>query len=72
MKRCALEITKIILGPDAQKMLHQVPSRILEISKDTLRQVAEDIKGSRRPDVQLDESRDVAVGFCAVRKGDQL
>jgi hypothetical protein len=53
-------------------MLHQVPSRILEISQDTLRQVAEDIKGSRRPDVQLDESRDVAVGFCAVRKGDQL
>lgn len=36
----------------------QVPSRIIQISQDALREVTEDIKRSRRPDVQLNQSSD--------------
>ncbi|CAM2117403.1 unnamed protein product [Caretta caretta] len=60
-------MAKIVLGPDAQKKLQQVPlsndvihSQIHEMSQDILQQVIEDIKA--RPlkvGIQFDESTDV-------------
>jgi len=67
VKPCALEMTKIVLGAEAQQKLQQIPlsnvvihTRISDISKDILQQVIEDIKASNVPvGIQLDESTDV-------------
>uniref|UniRef100_A0A250Y343 Protein ZBED8 n=1 Tax=Castor canadensis TaxID=51338 RepID=A0A250Y343_CASCN len=67
VKPCALEIAQIVLGPDAQKKLQQVPlsddvihSRIDEMSQDILQQVVEDIKASPlKVGIQLAETSDM-------------
>ncbi|XP_010991120.3 protein FAM200C isoform X2 [Camelus dromedarius] len=67
VKPCALEIAQIVLGPDAQKKLQQVPlsddvihSRIDEMSRDILQQVLEDIKASPlKVGIQLAETTDM-------------
>lgn len=67
VKPCALEIAQIVLGPDAQKKLQQVPlsddvihSRIDEMSQDILQQVLEDIKASPlKVGIQLAETTDM-------------
>ncbi|XP_005005209.1 protein FAM200C [Cavia porcellus] len=67
VKPCALEIAQIVLGPDAQKKLEQVPlsddvihSRIDEMSQDILQQVLEDIKASPlKVGIQLAETTDM-------------
>ncbi|XP_005376317.1 PREDICTED: protein ZBED8 [Chinchilla lanigera] len=67
VKPCALEIAQIVLGPDAQKKLEQVPlsddvihSRIDEMSQDILQQVLEDIRASPlKVGIQLAETTDM-------------
>ncbi|CAM5125424.1 unnamed protein product [Natator depressus] len=60
-------MAKIVLGPDAQKQLQQVPlsndvirSRIHDMSQDIFQQVIEDIKASPlKVCIQLDKSTDI-------------
>ncbi|CAM4485325.1 unnamed protein product [Lepidochelys kempii] len=71
VKPCALEMAKIVLGPDAQKKLQQVPSsndvihsRIHAMSQDILQQVSEDIKASPlEVGIQLDKNS-CSVNHC--------